>query len=682
MAGSRRPTRVNDLDLEQTAELPVVDLAETVTNLPAIPEPDLGDVTVAVHTLDLDDATSRTDVFEAPRFDIGTAHFSDDLREVEDRLLRKSERLTALENELATLRADHERYVQNAEASKDELARELSALRADAEQRVATLRSESKQALDKVADAHSRELAVQREGGAAELAKLREGNARELANAREVAGRELSALRDATTKELAAARGLHERDRAEARDEKVRGQESITRAHDAQVAAESRAKRAEQQNVDHERELAMRARRIDELQAELARSSGLVRELGEERDTLRASCERQLETLQTAESYRGVIDGMLFEQQSAASAREHEMGALVEQVAQLSQRDARIGQLEGELTALRTQGEQQVKRIGSLTSDAQSWEARLADVNASLAAAERSAQAQGEALRVAAQHAEELQKARALAETTLADERAARDTALAQASAHSQRESVLAEREGALGEREKAANALIDEQRDTVQRLQGAVHAAEERASRIEGDLQAAEEQLRQLEHDRRRHDGRMEDLSRGSEALQTRLGDTERRLEERELRVRRLEAEAHASAAVLGNLNQSIQRMREDTGTHQAIAEPPLESMDRVLIRADGDQSVLHKIGRRTTIGRTPDNDVRVDANFVSRHHAVILASPRTTLIEDLNSTNGVIVNGRRISRQALHDGDRIAIGTAEFRFELRPSGHVAPPA
>ena len=80
--------------------------------------------------------------------------------------------------------------------------------------------------------------------------------------------------------------------------------------------------------------------------------------------------------------------------------------------------------------------------------------------------------------------------------------------------------------------------------------------------------------------------------------------------------------------------------------------------------------------------IGRTPDNDVRLDANFVSRHHAVILVSARATLIEDLNSTNGVIVNGRRVTRQALHDGDEIAIGTAQFRFELRPSGHVGPPA
>ena len=55
--------------------------------------------------------------------------------------------------------------------------------------------------------------------------------------------------------------------------------------------------------------------------------------------------------------------------------------------------------------------------------------------------------------------------------------------------------------------------------------------------------------------------------------------------------------------------------------------------------------------LGRKTSIGRTPDNDLQIDAKFISRHHAVILAGPAHTIIEDLNSTNGVLVNGRRIT-------------------------------
>jgi pSer/pThr/pTyr-binding forkhead associated (FHA) protein len=77
--------------------------------------------------------------------------------------------------------------------------------------------------------------------------------------------------------------------------------------------------------------------------------------------------------------------------------------------------------------------------------------------------------------------------------------------------------------------------------------------------------------------------------------------------------------------------------------------------------------------LGRKTTIGRTPDNDLQIDTKFISRHHAVILAAPAHTIIEDLNSTNGIMVNGRRIRRQPLRDGDMVSIGKTQFRFAVR---------
>jgi pSer/pThr/pTyr-binding forkhead associated (FHA) protein len=82
----------------------------------------------------------------------------------------------------------------------------------------------------------------------------------------------------------------------------------------------------------------------------------------------------------------------------------------------------------------------------------------------------------------------------------------------------------------------------------------------------------------------------------------------------------------------------------------------------------------VVHVLGRKTTVGRTSDNDLQIDAKYISRHHAVILAGPAHTIIEDLNSTNGVLVNGRRIARQTLSDGDSVMIGKTAFRFAVRP--------
>ncbi len=60
-----------------------------------------------------------------------------------------------------------------------------------------------------------------------------------------------------------------------------------------------------------------------------------------------------------------------------------------------------------------------------------------------------------------------------------------------------------------------------------------------------------------------------------------------------------------------------------------------------------------MHVLGRRTRIGRGPDNEVVLDTKHVSRYHAVLLAGPTHTSIEDLKSTNGVFVNGKRVSRQ-----------------------------
>ena len=89
--------------------------------------------------------------------------------------------------------------------------------------------------------------------------------------------------------------------------------------------------------------------------------------------------------------------------------------------------------------------------------------------------------------------------------------------------------------------------------------------------------------------------------------------------------------------------------------------------------MRASGESEVVHVLGRRTTIGRTPDNDLQIDASFISRHHAVILAGPVHTIVEDLNSTNGVRVNGRRVTRHPLKDGDMVLIGKTRFRFAVR---------
>lgn len=72
-----------------------------------------------------------------------------------------------------------------------------------------------------------------------------------------------------------------------------------------------------------------------------------------------------------------------------------------------------------------------------------------------------------------------------------------------------------------------------------------------------------------------------------------------------------------------------------------------------------------------RTRIGSLGENDVVIDTDFVSRHHAEIHASGGGFRIEDLRSTNGTLVNGAPIQSSPLQPGDRIRIGDVEMVFE-----------
>lgn len=62
--------------------------------------------------------------------------------------------------------------------------------------------------------------------------------------------------------------------------------------------------------------------------------------------------------------------------------------------------------------------------------------------------------------------------------------------------------------------------------------------------------------------------------------------------------------------------------------------------------------------------IGRAQDNDVIINHPMISAHHAVIIKSGNSYVIEDLNSTNGVYVNGNRVHRQSFTSSDKVTLG------------------
>ena len=87
--------------------------------------------------------------------------------------------------------------------------------------------------------------------------------------------------------------------------------------------------------------------------------------------------------------------------------------------------------------------------------------------------------------------------------------------------------------------------------------------------------------------------------------------------------------------------------------------------------------QELPLKVGR-IIIGRTPDNDLHVDSRFVSRHHCQIITTPHGSVIEDLNSTNGIYLQGRRVRRHNFNDGDVIVLGKHELLYVDERAPHM----
>lgn len=78
-----------------------------------------------------------------------------------------------------------------------------------------------------------------------------------------------------------------------------------------------------------------------------------------------------------------------------------------------------------------------------------------------------------------------------------------------------------------------------------------------------------------------------------------------------------------------------------------------------------------------RVSIGRHADNDVCLNDKAVSGHHAVIITILSDSFLEDLDSTNGTLVNGKQIAKHPLSNGDTITIGRNSMVYEGDQQGN-----
>lgn len=92
---------------------------------------------------------------------------------------------------------------------------------------------------------------------------------------------------------------------------------------------------------------------------------------------------------------------------------------------------------------------------------------------------------------------------------------------------------------------------------------------------------------------------------------------------------------------------------------------------MPRLLIRKGEGVGRDHILGAgECVVGRDPGAHFVLDDSLTSRRHFRVVAEGGLYFVEDLGSTNGTRLNGRRVARERLGDGDRILVGGTELEF------------
>lgn len=122
---------------------------------------------------------------------------------------------------------------------------------------------------------------------------------------------------------------------------------------------------------------------------------------------------------------------------------------------------------------------------------------------------------------------------------------------------------------------------------------------------------------------------------------------------------------------------------VRPDPTAESATAAAPVatsarqDNYGRLMVREGKNASYEIELGHQVTvIGRGTDTDLRLGDQAVSRRHAEIRVVNGKALVSDLQSTNGTLVNGARITTAALVDGDEVRVGETTLTYHDSPRG------
>jgi len=675
-----RPT----VDLDATDELPVLD--------PAAYEAEVLARESAAPSDDRATTESDTPAAESPTPDRGVpntapqAGHSDVMSAVEHWIAEKTEELRAHHDALSIAQRERSAAVARAGA----LSRELAETSANFEALNGRERA--------VAEALAREQEAAQHRAAELDAARREAVelAQQLADARAAEMRQNAALAasgallEQRSGELQALQRTHETLIADQQRITRELSELETRLRDGEARERNAQRTIDAQNLTHT-ELTQRA------QHETSARERLATEVKALQGQL-ANC---IESLHTRESYRTIYESTLQQldaELAAAKLQTAEQEARANQLhAELQSRDRGLQDAVRErdearhlhdtaITQRATEQSEGERRLSSLESRLAELTAEHADaraqrlaMEASLAAALQRAEAEAVASAAAAERLRELESAIASrqAELTHARLEIERNRALLAdlTAALLKSQTMFSDRGRLLEDREAAASAMAAshaEQTAQMTLLRGQVEELTARLATPDAERRALEERVAALTKELAESDSRGIRLEAMISQLRATIGQLDTLLAERDAELQRATQVASMNAYALGRVQTSIDELgRTLTASEAASAQAQVS----ILTRVDNGQNHSVVLRGRTTIGRDRDNDLALAMRSISRHHAVLIPGFRTAFIQDLSSTNGVLVNQRRVRCARLEHGDMISLGEAQFRYTVTPA-------
>ena len=116
--------------------------------------------------------------------------------------------------------------------------------------------------------------------------------------------------------------------------------------------------------------------------------------------------------------------------------------------------------------------------------------------------------------------------------------------------------------------------------------------------------------------------------------------------------------------------LDERVRRQAMPVSAQDLSEYPSSETGCYIEVQGPGERLLIPLGSGVTHIGRGLVADIRLDEDSVSRRHAILVYRRSGSRILDDRSSNGTLVNGRRVTQADLHDGDVLVLGRVVLRY------------